>query len=205
MTSDAALLVRHVHNSGLAFSTARTRPASDTVHHHIGAVLVDTVLQAGLNYQTVVQPRVARIRWNYPEAATLNGFRGVINCLGAEEVLRWNHPEKPQRLILLVEFLCTELIDTSHDLINWLEEPYNAQRLQTVRGIGPKSVDYLKILLGLDAIAIDRHLRQFANDAGVHSKDYFVLRGVIEHAAMILKVNPSTLDVAIWSHMSVNS
>ena len=42
---------------------------------HMGAVLCDAVLQAGIGYDAVVKPAVLRLQADWPDADTLTGFR----------------------------------------------------------------------------------------------------------------------------------
>lgn len=47
---------------------------------HMGATLTDAVLQAGVNYAHVVQPRVERVRSRYPEATTASAFLALLRA-----------------------------------------------------------------------------------------------------------------------------
>ena len=71
-----------------------------------------------------------------------------------------------------------------------------------VRGVGPKTVDYLKTLVGLPAIAVDRHLRTFVSWAGLDLSDYDEISAVLSRAADLLEVHRGSLDHAIWSYVS---
>jgi endonuclease III len=76
-------------------------------------------------------------------------------------------------------------------------------RLLRVRGIGPKTVDYFKILWGeQDATAIDTHLLRFLERAGVHENGYEQAHHVIAAAAPLLGVSAARLDHSIWTYMS---
>ena len=46
-----------------------------TGYDHMGALLVDAALQAGIRYETVVWPRVTAVLEHYPEAQTTSEFR----------------------------------------------------------------------------------------------------------------------------------
>ena len=54
--------------------------------NHIGALLTDVVLQAGLNYQHVVAPRVYKVLNDYPVAYTVNRFAAVLQKHSLETV-----------------------------------------------------------------------------------------------------------------------
>ena len=53
-------------------------PQTRAGYCHMGATLTDTVLQAGLNYRSVVLPRVSRILDLYPNAKTTTSFSAPL-------------------------------------------------------------------------------------------------------------------------------
>ncbi len=171
-------------------------------YDHMGAILTDAILQAGLNYRTVVAPRVKRVITNFPEANVTSIFLNYIHQYGAFHILQWQHPEKPRRLDELTTFLYEKGIETRNDLHKWLVVPQNDNMLMKIRGIGLKTVDYLKNLINLPTVAIDRHVRGFVHNAGISSVDYAELRSIVISAATILDITPTILDYAIWSFMS---
>ena len=168
----------------------------------MGAIIADAVLQAGLNYRTVVAPRVKRILNDYPDAATTLGFLETIDRFGCDVILRWNHPEKPRRVQSLALLLENEQVETKDQLRDWLKNDVNSEKLRAIPGIGPKTIDYLKNLSGLSAIAIDRHIRRLAFEAGIIITDYRTLRKVVEFTADLLDVPQNDLDHSIWLYMS---
>jgi len=182
-------------------------------YHHMGATITDAVLQAGLRYETTVWPRVQHVM-GIPEAATTTGFVTVLRERGGEEVVRWTHEEKLGRMHAVAELFIAEGIETEEDLRVWLcagsSDPSgtaqcadNAARLLAVHGIGPKTVDYFKILCGeQDTAAIDMHLTAFLERAGVRVTSYEQARQVIREAAAELGVPAAQLDHAIWTYMS---
>ena len=170
--------------------------------HHVGAILADAALQAGLNYRTVVKVRIDRIVQDFPEAATLSGMFNAIASIGVAEFLRWHHHTKVSRFVCLAELLRNESIDDFHQLRTWLQNPACREKLRAIHGVGPKTVDYLCGLVGLDFIAVDRHIRAFASDAGVTAEDYDFLQAVISYAADLLGVSRRHFDASIWTYVS---
>ena len=70
---DAQALADHIRSlEGFTF----VRPAPP--HGHMGATMVDSILQRGMNYDAVVLPRVHRLRDEHPEAATTSGFAELM-------------------------------------------------------------------------------------------------------------------------------
>jgi hypothetical protein len=187
-------------------------------YNHMGATITDAVLQAGLRYETTVWPRVQHVM-TILEAATTSGFLRVLRERGGEEVVRWTHPEKLGRMEAVAELFVAEGIETEADLRRWLcGEPgaddgargdadaacrANVAKLAAVRGMGPKTIDYFKILCGeQDTAAIDVHLTRFLERAGVRVRDYDHARDVIAEAAGLLGVSAARLDHSIWTYMS---
>ncbi len=169
---------------------------------HIGAVFADSILQAGLNYNHVVKPRVLSLMCRFPSGSTTSGFMDLIGRHGAGELLKWRHPEKPERLRGLTNFFYLEGVETTCDLRIWLGLAENVMRLSGLRGIGPKTIDYMQSLVGLPAIAVDRHIRSFAESAGLRSMNYSYLRMVMEVAADRLNCGRQEFDGAVWRYMS---
>lgn len=176
-------------------------------YHHMGATITDAALQAGLRYETVVWPRVQHVM-TIPEAATTSGFLDLLRERGGEEVVHWTHPEKLGRMVAVAELFVSESVETEADLRFWLCEDgdeciVHIAKLAAVHGIGPKTIDYFKILCGeQDAAAIDMHLTRFLEQAGVRVTSYEQAREVIAGAAEELGVPVAQFDHSIWTYMS---
>jgi endonuclease III len=74
--------------------------------------------------------------------------------------------------------------------------------LHSLNGIGPKTVDYIKMLVGIPSVAIDRHVRVFVQAAGLPQTRYAEVQQVVQLAADTLEMNRSSFDWAIWSYVS---
>jgi len=186
---------------GACSSPSVRRTESD----HIGAVLADAILQAGMNYRTVVRLRVERIRSDFPEAATLPGLLALVHERGAAHFLLWSHPVKVSRFLSLTQLLAVQDICTTIELKRWLCQSGSREHLLSLRGIGPKTHDYLCCLVGLDCIAVDRHVRAFAGEAGVAISDYERLRSVVSYAADLLGMSRRDFDGWIWRTVSART
>ena len=171
-------------------------------YQHMGAILTDTILQAGLNYRNVVEPRVQRVIRNYPDATVTSAFLAIMISEGTYQILDWRHPEKPRRLFELTTFLFRNGIETEADLHTWLLNDINSRSLMNINGIGPKSVDYLKNLVNISTVAIDRHIHNFVKNAGLNIDMYDDIRSIVILAASSMDLLPSKLDHAIWLYMS---
>ena len=170
-------------------------------YDHMGAVLTDAILQAGLNYEAVVFPRVQKIQ-SIPEAKTTSGFLSVLEIQGADKLLKWSTPEKPNRLLAITRFFQAENVETVKDLRDWLKIETNIPRLKQRRGVGDKTADYFKILVGLSTSAIDRHIFKFLGEAGMPTQDYHEAQQLVHTAADIVGIDYAVLDFNLWRYMS---
>ncbi len=81
-------------------------------------------------------------------------------------------------------------------------EESNLLKLRNIRGIGPKTVDYFKILAGVSTNAIDRHLLKFLKLADIEAKNYENAQRIINETADILSMDRAKFDHSIWQYMS---
>lgn len=186
---------------GVHHVPVKPRVASD----HLGAALADAVLQAGVSYRTVVRTRIDRIHSRFPEAATLSGLITILEQQGAADFLLWSHPTKTLRFESLIQLLATQGVGTTFELKCWLNRSDTRKHLLGVHGIGPKTCDYLSCLVGIDCIAVDRHVRTFAREAGVTISDYDRLKSVVSYAADLLAMTRRDFDAWIWKTTSARS
>lgn len=190
----ARCIADHAVGEGILRANIPTRP----VYHHMGAALADSVLQAGLNYATIVRPRVQAILEIFPHATTVSAVAQIIETQGSRKFLQWRHQEKVSRFDDLVEFLACSRIEDTSDLGEALLDDAFRVDIREVRGIGPKTVDYMACLLGVDCIAVDRHIRGFAELAGLEDNSYDYLRDVFSFAADLLSISRREFDASIW-------
>lgn len=102
----------------------------------------------------------------------------------------------------VVNLFASEDIETEENLKNWLIDDKNLTKLRSIKGIGPKTVDYFKLLVGLKTSAIERHLLAFIKSAGLHPSSYYEAQAIIDATADILSVNRAYFDHSIWQFMS---
>src|SRR4051812_38510362 len=129
----ARCIADHADRLGVHRLPVESRAASD----HLGAVLADAILQAGVNYQTVVRMRVNRIQLQFPETSTLPGLIALLERDGAADFLLWSHPTKITRFVSLAQFLASQSIETTVELRGWLCHSGARQHLLALHGIGP--------------------------------------------------------------------
>ena len=169
---------------------------------HIGAIIVDAILQSGMNYQQVVKPRVDSLRADHPEARTTSGFLALVDAVGLSALIRWNGKVKIERILAVAHFLHNEGIETRDSLRSWLEQAANVDRLRQLPGIGDMTADYLKMLAGIETIAPDGLMLRFVKQAGVRPGSYYEARNMLEKLARRLSVSPIALGFSIWRYMA---
>ena len=164
---------------------------------HMGAVLCDAGLQAGLNYQAVVAPRIERLVHHWPTSTTTRAFQRKARRYGLVDVLRWRDPLKLARIDAMAELFASHDVDTCQDARRWLRTATAEMRLLDIHGVGLKTVDYLRILVGISELAVDRHIRAFANSAGVTGND-LAIKGQLVRAASRCGLALDHADELLW-------
>jgi len=192
-------LARQVADYAQSLGVSDAEHNSRVILNHLGAVLADCVLQAGLNYRSVVRARVERIIVSFPETATLVGTAELVERGAVADFLQWRHSEKIGRFVSLVRLLESHGVKDTDNLLTWLYEGECRDCLLALPGIGPKTVDYMCCLVGMDCIAVDRHVRVFVKDAGVELNGYDELKLVVSYAADLLDVSRRGFDSWIWN------
>ena len=201
LMADARKVADHV----FSLEGFRIENRARTTYGHMGAIISDGVLQAGLNYENVVAPKVRDLIDRCPEAETTTGFLDAMISNRLLDLLNWAHPEKPRRIMAVTSLLHGLRVDTEGTFRDWLATPGSGAHLMQVRGVGPKTVDYFKMLVGLPSIPVDRHVRAFVSSAGVDRKRYEDVQQVIVLAADLLRVERNAFDRAIWSRAAAMS
>ncbi|AGP36722.1 hypothetical protein BE04_43870 [Sorangium cellulosum] len=172
----------------------------EEIHAHMGATISEAVLQAGISYETVVKPRVERLRARHPEAVTTTAFLELMRRIEPSILLGFRG-RKPHLVRLTAELLREARVETEADLRLWIELDGSQERLKRLSGIGDKTVDYFKMLCGIRTCAIDVHVLRFIEAAGVEVTGYADAKAVVSRAAELLRVDPATFDRGIWDYM----
>ena len=170
-------------------------------YYNMGATITDAILQAGMNYGTVVYPRIFNILTKYKNFVTTCDFIILFQTIPIEEIIQWKNIKKQNTICELTWYLYNKQINNEDDLAKWLSNANNAELLLQIHGIGYKTIDYLKLLSGLQAIPIDRHMFQFLEIAGVTTSNYHDASLILSKTAEILNIGESVLDKTIWNYM----
>lgn len=172
-------------------------------YNHMGATLTDAVLQAGVNYQRTVLPRVKQVLKDFPEVRTTRGFQALVEEQGADKILNWKEGAKPQRLRDLLQLLIKEQVETEPELLRWLQQEGHPAQLQAIKGVKTKTSNYLLILCGdPDAVAVDVNLRTYFQWAEISVQGDEELSAIVVATAQLRGVSPAALDHAIWRYVA---
>jgi len=192
----AEKLAKFIYNKEFEPVTQRTP------YYHMGATITDSILQAGLNYQHVVYPRVLKLLTDFSSYRTTCDFIILMQTIPLRDLINWKNEEKLKRIKSLSWHLYNNGIEKEEQLAAWLETPENIVQLRKINGIGPKTIDYLKMLSGVQAIAIDRHLFNFLELAGILSRSYYEANSIYSKASEMLGMSMYELDRKVWLYMS---
>lgn len=165
----------------------------------MGEVIIDGILQQGMAYSNV-EKRVVQFRQNYPGNKTVSQFIQVVEKDGCGVVCGWSG-YKLDYIKSLAEFLRAQKVETVAKLREWVGNKDNLKLLRAVPGVGPKTRDYLIQMAGVPQVAVDVHLKNFLQKAGVVFSNYEEAKKIIVQAGDILGMNPSQIDNAIWWYM----
>lgn len=172
------------------------------IYHHMGATITDSILQAGLNYRHVVWPRVLHLLRDFSDYTTTCDFLILMRIIPLPDLINW-HNQRKLDLIEHISWLFYEnSIETETDLSNWLNKKRNEKLLLDIKGIGLKTVDYLKLLSGSQAVAIDRHLFNFLKLADIVIDTYEEASEIYCETAKLLCIGEYELDKKVWNYMS---
>jgi 3-methyladenine DNA glycosylase/8-oxoguanine DNA glycosylase len=182
-------------------------------YDHIGAAIADAVLQAQRDYDSFVTPRTDRILKRWPEAKTVTAVLEYLKSVPPSDFLDWSDnptssnylAHRVRRFVEILMLLKNSGVETTDDLKQWLTVEEHSAKLSTIYGVGPKTTEYIKILVGLDTAAPDTRLRAFLAQAGIASAGDTIDGEIINRTADLLSIPRSCFDHSIWQYMGAHS
>jgi hypothetical protein len=171
-------------------------------YDHMGAKLADAVLQSGVAYEAFVRGRVDRIARERPSAQTASGFLKLLHLEGPAKVLNLRAGRKLRTILELTQFLVDQGVETAQDLQTWLQVSGKASTLLGLHGVGPKTVSFLKLLVGLDAVAVDMHVLRFLQETGISLKGPEQIEALLTRAGRELDLSGAQVDQLVWRSMA---
>jgi len=182
-------------------------------YDHVGAAIADAVLQAQRDYDSFVAPKTERILRKWPETKTVSAVLECLKSVTPSDFLDWkDNPSSSNYLAHRVERFGEILklfkengVESVTDLKNWLSAPANSARLSAIYGVGPKTTEYMKILVGLQTAAPDTRLYDYLAKAGIDAVSDGIAREIITRTADLLLIPRSCFDHSIWQYMGAHS
>jgi len=169
-------------------------------YDHMGGLLADVALQAGLNYESVVAPRVRHVIDSQPNARRTQDIVKLLASMPAGHLLLWKGTEKIERYRCLVDTCATNGADTVDDLRMLVTTSEGRRAFMAIRGVGQKTFDYLSLLCGVPTFPMDRHFLRFLEIAGVdvNQYDYIGTQELLSIACSQLNLPPESLERGLW-------
>jgi len=137
----------------------------------------------------------------FPVAATLSGLKKTLMEKTTSGFLDWDGVDRVKRFDAIVDLFSSVRIETEDDLRGWLLNERNLVKLGMIKGIGPKTIDYFKILTGIQTCAIDRRLLDFLKQAGIEVSSYDEAKATINLTADTIGIQRACLDHSIWEYI----
>jgi hypothetical protein len=171
----------------------------------MGAIITDAIFQGGMRYTTVEDWR----NWvrSRQEARTTSGFLRLLNekpqaFYGSRRNQKTAWGRKANLVAKVARLLAKCNVESEEALKTWLQNEANRGELNRIRGVGKKTVDYLRILSGdKNAVAIDSRIRSFIKETMGRQFGYEQARELVMQTAERVRVPPAHLDYGIWSYM----
>ena len=82
----------------------------------------------------------------------------LFQTIPIEEIIQWKNKRKQDTICDLAWYLYNCNVNREDDLAEWILDDRNAESLLEINGVGRKTIDYMKLLSGQQAIPIDRHM-----------------------------------------------
>lgn len=176
-------------------------PNNRVRYKQMSAIIVDSILQAGLSYDTVVKPRIENLLRSYPSYKTTSEFIFLYKQISLPVLINWKDEVKLNRINDLSNYLFNFDIETPEQLLNWLSKDENYINIMNIKGIGLKTADYLRMLVGYESIPIDRHLFRFFEKMGINTLSYHKVSEIYNEVSQRLQIKPHILDAILWQHL----
>src|SRR5690349_13604120 len=98
--NDTTLLLVHIRS----LKDFKILKGGEFNYNHMGGVICEAILQAGLKYDSVVWPRVERLMDRYPKVKTTSSFHQLSQRRGLAQLLKFGYKVKLDRIKRLTNF-----------------------------------------------------------------------------------------------------
>ena len=146
------------------------------------------------------------------EAKTVSAVLECLKSVSPSEFLDWSDnlsssnylAHRVRRFVEILTLLRNCGVESVADLKDWLTVGDHSARLNAIYGVGPKTTEYIKILVGLQTAAPDTRLREFLAQAGILSAGDVIDREVINRTVDLLSIPRSCFDHSIWQYVGTH-
>ena len=182
-------------------------------YDHIGAAIADAVLQAQRDYNSFVVPKTERILKRWPEAKTVSAVLECLKSVSPSDYLDWSDnpsssnylAHRVRRFVEILTLMKNSGVETTDDLRRWLTVEGHCAKLSAIYGVGPKTTEYIKILVGLQTAAPDTRLRVFLTKAEIRPAGDVIDREIINRTADLLSIPRACFDHSIWQYAGAHN
>lgn len=175
--------------------------------------LIDAILSINRNYKNFVLPRVEQFKKEYNYITKLNQLLDLIQSMTksefAKNILKYNDIRRVYLLIELIQKLQKIINETGKNekeilaVRKWMIKNgvYGYKNLN-VKGIGIATYQYLRMLLGIDTVKPDVHIKRFLEKIlNRKLKEEYCIK-LLESIAKKMNIPSISLDHAIWKKSS---
>jgi hypothetical protein len=163
-------------------------------------LVVDASLQAAINYERIVLPRVQHVVARYPWCVYTADAVELLRAVGVEEVLQWKGQAKQALFRDILQVLVDYDLASVAALADWITTDHARSTLLQINGLGSKTFDYIRLLCGQEAFPLDRHLARFLAIAGVDRQklDHVRIQTLLTESCHQLGIDPRTTERRLW-------
>lgn len=170
-------------------------------------VCMDAVLSIRRKYNAFVIPRLENFRENYPNITTLKSLSKMIADLGPEKFCtawNYNHPARVEMLESLTQrFLKYNEANNIQAELEGMQHWANSVSVLNyqdfgVKGIGLATFQYLRMLLGVQTVKPDVHIKKACGLALNRTVNDLEAIELIEQVSKQLGLPATVVDHNIW-------
>ncbi|MFH1307463.1 MAG: hypothetical protein ABIH72_01270 [archaeon] len=164
-------------------------------------ILIDAVLSINRQYDSFAKPRIEKLRVDLKNTDKLKDLHELVAKKQNYFIKLWNykHTQRAELLRKLTEFFIryrqqNRFGSDIKAMKHWAE---NSGKIP-VKGIGFKTTQYIRMLLGVSTVKPDVHLHRAVEKVlGKKVSDEEVVK-IVEDSAKKLGLEATTLDHGIW-------
>lgn len=170
-------------------------------------VCIDAVLSIRRKYNSFVIPRLEQFKQNYPDINTLSALSKMIHDLGPEQFCtawNYNHSARVEMLQSLTQrFLEYNEANNFQEELNGMKHWANSVSVSKykdfgVKGIGLATFQYLRMLLGVQTVKPDVHIKKACGLALNRTVNDLEAIELIEQVSKRLDLPATVVDHNIW-------